>query len=63
MAVLNYNYIQIKTITVLLILFFSSFFYSNAYAQGNHWLKFESAEAMRAHFTYVKGKKIVSGHR
>ncbi|MDR2273796.1 MAG: glycerophosphodiester phosphodiesterase family protein [Sphingobacterium sp.] len=61
MAVLNYNYIQIKTITVLL--FFSSFLYSNAYAQKNHRLKFESVEAMRAHFTYVKGKKIVSGHR
>lgn len=63
MAASEYNFIQLKTISVFLLLFFSGLSYANVLAQSNHGLKFESVEAMRAYFRYVKGKKIISGHR
>ncbi|WP_286863114.1 MULTISPECIES: glycerophosphodiester phosphodiesterase family protein [Sphingobacterium] len=63
MAVLGSNYIRLKAISVVLLLFFFNFLDTRVFAQSTHWLNFESAEAMRAHFRYAEGKKIISGHR
>lgn len=52
-----------KKIFVFLSLFLTISLSVPAFAQGRHWLKFTSAEAMRTYFKYAEGKKIVSGHR
>jgi len=52
-----------KKILVFLSLFLTISLSVPAFAQGRHWLKFTSAEAMRTYFKYAEGKKIVSGHR
>ncbi|MGE8292805.1 MAG: hypothetical protein ACN6ON_14040, partial [Sphingobacterium sp.] len=63
MAASDHNDIRLKTISVFLLLFFSSLLYAKVFAQSNQRLKFESVEAMRAYFKYAEGKKIISGHR
>jgi len=52
-----------KRIFVFLSLFLVISSHAPAFAQENHWLKFNSGEAMRTYFKYAKGKKIISGHR